>query len=84
MMTGMDIPGRPRHGNPDVLTNVHFENGNRHIAKVIGRDVLDDIAVLKIVENTSSEVPTSAALNRKFIEPQDGANSYRHWKPFWA
>jgi S1-C subfamily serine protease len=33
--------------------NVLFENGNRHTAKVIGSDPLDDIAVLKIVENLS-------------------------------
>ena len=38
------------------IVNVLFENGNRHTAKVIGRDVLNDIAVLKIAENTSSQV----------------------------
>ncbi len=37
------------------IVNVLFENGNRHTAKVIGRDSLNDIAVLKIVENISSQ-----------------------------
>ena len=35
------------------IVNVLFENGNRRTAKVIGSDPLDDIAVLKIVENVS-------------------------------
>jgi S1-C subfamily serine protease len=35
------------------IINVLFENGNRRTAKVIGSDPLDDIAVLKIVENLS-------------------------------
>ena len=35
------------------IVNVLFENGNRRSAKVIGSDPLDDIAVLKIVENLS-------------------------------
>jgi len=35
------------------IVNVLFENGNRRTAKVIGSDPLDDIAVLKIVENLS-------------------------------
>jgi len=37
------------------IVNILFENGNRHTAKVIGRDPLNDIAVLKIVENTSGQ-----------------------------
>ena len=36
--------------------NVLFENGNRRTAKVIGSDPLDDIAVLKIVENLSHPI----------------------------
>ena len=39
-------------GNAKIV-NVLFENGNRRTAKVIGSDPLDDIAVLKIVENLS-------------------------------
>ncbi|MGA9154645.1 MAG: trypsin-like peptidase domain-containing protein [Candidatus Nitrosopolaris sp.] len=35
------------------IVNVLFENGDRRTAKVIGSDTLDDIAVLKIVENLS-------------------------------
>jgi len=35
------------------IVNVLFENGNRRTAKVIGSDPLDDISVLKIVENLS-------------------------------
>jgi S1-C subfamily serine protease len=35
------------------IVNVLFQNGNRRTAKVIGSDPLDDIAVLKIVENSS-------------------------------
>src|SRR5262249_33657239 len=35
------------------IVNVLFENGNRRTAKVIGSDTLDDVAVLKIVENLS-------------------------------
>ncbi|HXX97039.1 MAG TPA: trypsin-like peptidase domain-containing protein [Candidatus Bathyarchaeia archaeon] len=35
------------------IVNILFENGNRRTAKVIGSDPLDDIAVLKIVENIS-------------------------------
>ncbi len=35
------------------IINVLFENNNRRTAKVIGSDPLDDIAVLKIVENLS-------------------------------
>ena len=35
------------------IVGVLFENGNRRTAKVIGSDPLDDIAVLKIVENLS-------------------------------
>jgi S1-C subfamily serine protease len=35
------------------IVNVLFENGNRRTAKVIGSDPLEDIAVLKIVENLS-------------------------------
>ncbi len=42
------------HAVGDAKTvNVLFENGNRRTAKVIGSDPLDDIAVLKIVENLS-------------------------------
>ncbi|HXX97609.1 MAG TPA: trypsin-like peptidase domain-containing protein [Candidatus Bathyarchaeia archaeon] len=37
------------------IINVLFENGDRRTAKVIGRDPLDDIAVLKIVENLSRQ-----------------------------
>jgi S1-C subfamily serine protease len=37
------------------IVNVLFENGNRRTAKVIGRDTLDDVAVLKIVENLSQQ-----------------------------
>jgi len=40
-------------GNAKIV-NVLFENGNRRTAKVIDSDPLDDIAVLKIVENSSS------------------------------
>jgi len=36
--------------------NVLFENGNRRTAQVIGSDPLDDIAVLKIVENLSHPI----------------------------
>jgi S1-C subfamily serine protease len=39
-------------GNTKIV-NVLLENGNRHTAKVIGSDPLDDIAILKIVENSS-------------------------------
>jgi S1-C subfamily serine protease len=43
-----------KHGVGDAKTvNVLFENGNRRTAKVVGSDPLDDIAVLKIVENLS-------------------------------
>ena len=35
------------------IVNILFENGNRRTAKVIGSDPLDDIAVIKIVENIS-------------------------------
>lgn len=43
-----------KHAVGDTKTiNVLFENGNRRTAKVIGTDPLDDIAVLKIVENLS-------------------------------
>ena len=35
------------------IVNVLFENGNRRTAKVTGSDPLDDISVLKIVENLS-------------------------------
>jgi S1-C subfamily serine protease len=38
------------------IVNVLFENGNRRTAKVIGSDPLDDIAVLKIVENLSQHI----------------------------
>jgi S1-C subfamily serine protease len=38
------------------IVNVLFENGDRRTAKVIGSDTLDDIAVLKIVENLSQRV----------------------------
>jgi S1-C subfamily serine protease len=42
------------HGVGDAKTvNLLFENGNRRTAKVVGSDPLDDIAVLKIVENLS-------------------------------
>jgi S1-C subfamily serine protease len=37
------------------IINLLFENGDRRTAKVIGRDPLDDIAVLKIVENLSQQ-----------------------------
>jgi S1-C subfamily serine protease len=37
------------------IVNVLFENGNRRTAKIIGSDPLDDIAVLKIVENLSKQ-----------------------------
>jgi S1-C subfamily serine protease len=37
------------------LVNILFENGNRRTAKVIGNDPLDDISVLKIVENLSQQ-----------------------------
>ncbi|MFY9795812.1 MAG: trypsin-like peptidase domain-containing protein [Candidatus Nitrosopolaris sp.] len=33
------------------MVNVLFENGDRRTAKVVGGDMLNDIAVLKIVEN---------------------------------
>jgi S1-C subfamily serine protease len=33
--------------------NVLFENGDRHTAKVIGGDTLNDLAVLKLIGNTS-------------------------------
>ncbi|MGB6528762.1 MAG: trypsin-like peptidase domain-containing protein [Candidatus Nitrosopolaris sp.] len=43
-----------KHAIDDTkIVNVLFENGNRRTAKVIGSDPLDDIAVLKIVENSS-------------------------------
>ena len=43
-----------KHGVGDAKTvNVLFEDGNRRTAKVVGSDPLDDIAVLKIVENLS-------------------------------
>jgi S1-C subfamily serine protease len=43
-----------KHAVGDAKTiNVLLENGGRHTAKVIGSDPLDDIAVLKIVENLS-------------------------------
>jgi S1-C subfamily serine protease len=35
------------------IVKIFFENGNRRTAKVIGSDPLDDLAVLKIVENLS-------------------------------
>ena len=38
------------------IVNVLFENGNRRSAKVVGSDPLDDIAVLKIVENLSQHI----------------------------
>ena len=45
------------HAVGDVKrVNVLFENGNRRTAKVIGSDPLDDIAVLKIVENLSHPI----------------------------
>jgi S1-C subfamily serine protease len=37
-------------GNAKIV-NVLFENGDRRTAKVVGGDMLNDIAVLKIVEN---------------------------------
>jgi S1-C subfamily serine protease len=44
------------------IINVLFENGNRHTAKVIGSDPLDDIAVLKIVENLSQRAQPKTSL----------------------
>jgi len=45
------------HAVGDVKrVNVLFENGNRRTAKLIGSDPLDDIAVLKIVENLSHPI----------------------------
>jgi S1-C subfamily serine protease len=41
-------------GNAKIV-NILFENGNRRTAKVIGSDPLDDVAVLKIVENISQQ-----------------------------
>src|SRR5215831_13201502 len=38
------------------IINLLFENGDRRTAKIIGRDSLNDIAVLKIVENLSQHV----------------------------
>ena len=38
------------------LVNLLFENGDRRTAKIVGRDSLNDIAVLKIVENLSQHV----------------------------
>jgi S1-C subfamily serine protease len=37
------------------IVNVLFENGNRRTAKIIGSDPMDDISVLKIVENSSQQ-----------------------------
>jgi S1-C subfamily serine protease len=45
------------------IVNILFENGNRRTAKVIGSDPLDDIAVLKIVENLSQQPKTSLLPN---------------------
>jgi S1-C subfamily serine protease len=46
------------------VVNVLFENGNRRTAKVIGSDTLDDIAVLKIVENLSrTQQPRTSLLS---------------------
>ncbi|MGB6528177.1 MAG: trypsin-like peptidase domain-containing protein, partial [Candidatus Nitrosopolaris sp.] len=47
-----DFPTNHAVGDAKIV-NVLFENGNRRTAKVIGSDPLDDITVLKIVENLS-------------------------------
>jgi S1-C subfamily serine protease len=39
------------------IVNILFENGNRYTAKVVGGDMLNDIAVLKIIENFTQRQP---------------------------